>query len=140
MFAMRDKNSIFILPKLTYKKPMKQSALEAFINFFMKHSEIIFGSIFGIGAKLAIDSRSRRLSFFETIGKIVIGLACGIIAFNYCAVYKVGEGAKVIVPIATMLGESIIFILMKNISPILRSIVMRNTGIEKEDWKDDTKS
>lgn len=137
---MKEKSSTFIVPKLTYKKPMKQSAIEVFINFFSKNYEIIIGSLFGIGAKVAMDSKSRKLSVGEIIGKFLIGGACGWIWFNYCMSHQMVDTAKWSVPVMTMLGESIILLLMKNISPILRAIVMKNTGIEKEDWKDDTKS
>lgn len=116
---------------------MKQSVFEIVVQFFSKHSEIIIGSLVGVGARIAIDSKTRRLSWLEMGGKAIIGLACGIIAYNYCKANDIGEKTKVIVPLATMLGESIIVWLMRNVNPLLRVIAARFAGVDKNELDKD---
>lgn len=127
----------FTEPKLTSKQPMKYTIWELFVEGISKYSGVIIGSILGMSAKVALDSKVRKLSVREVIGKYIIGGAGGWIAFNYCKTHDMVDSAAWIVPIATMVSESVISAVIRNVPPFLKFLVTTKTGMKPEDFKED---
>lgn len=77
-------------------------------------------------AKLALDSRTRELTKKQRIVKIIIASFSGFLASMGCEYWGVQRYlAGMIVPVVTLLGESIMDYLIKNWPVILK----RFTGI-----------
>lgn len=68
----------------------------------------------GVMAKLAFDSRVNTLSKKQVVIKAVLSIFVGILAANLCEFGHYEKASKIIVPTATILGESIISYLMTN--------------------------
>lgn len=115
---------------------MKQHFWTKIIDLIDQNIILIMAAIFSLGAKVAIDSKMKKLSIGEVAGKFLIGGASGFIWFNYCAAHGLLKDAAWSVPLVTMLGESIILLLMKNLSSIVKHFVTSNTGVKEKEWKE----
>lgn len=70
-------------------------------------------------AKLAADSRVARLRRRDIIIKTVLSVFVGVVAAIACEAFNLVQWGKVIVPVATLLGESIIIYTMANWAIVL---------------------
>lgn len=100
-------------------------------QFLMKIG--VYACYIGIAvmAKIAADSRTVKLTKREIIIKVVLSVFIGVIAASICEASKdYKEYAKIIVPVATLLGESLVVWIMTNgksiIIKILESIFKNN--------------
>lgn len=88
--------------------------------------------LIGVAAKLAFDSRSNQLSKKEIVIKSVLSIFCGYIAAVICEVYHYNNLAKLVVPVATLLGEGLIAYFMTNWKRIFRKWMPGSIGDEIE--------
>lgn len=70
-------------------------------------------------AKLAADSRVAKLTRRDIIIKTILSVFVGVVAAIACESFSIEEWGKVIVPVSTLLGESIIIYTMANWTIIL---------------------
>lgn len=91
----------------------------------------------GVAAKLAFESRSRKLSWREVMIIVVISVFSGYIANNICEHTGYKDWSGVVVPIATLLGQSLMNWLMTNWKKWLEKFgdkflppIFRNNGKE----------
>lgn len=74
-------------------------------------------------AKLAFDSRTSELSRKQMVIKSALSIFAGFLAAVLCEVLGYQNWQKVIVPVATLLGESLIAYLMSNWQAIVSKIL-----------------
>ncbi len=79
-------------------------------KFLVMASYIIAGAI----AKLAFDSRGKDLSTKEKVIKFILSVFSGCVAWSACEAWHMMRFGPVIVPVVTLLGESLINHLMNN--------------------------
>lgn len=68
----------------------------------------------GVIAKLAFDSRANQLTRRQIIVKSVLSMFAGYVAAVVCENTGKGHWIKVVAPVATLLGESIVLYIMTN--------------------------
>jgi hypothetical protein len=68
----------------------------------------------GVAAKLAFDSRAKQLTKRDVIIKSILSIFCGYLAAVLCDKYGYEEWGKIVVPVATLLGEGVIMYVMTN--------------------------
>ena len=90
---------------------------------------IVYISI-AVFAKLAADSRVAKLTKRDIVIKTVLSVFAGVIAAIICESLKT-KWWKVIVPVATLLGEGIVVYIMTNWRRLLSKII--------PGWLDDEK-
>lgn len=73
--------------------------------------------LLSVMAKLAADSRIQRLTRRDIIIKTVLSVFVGALASIICEVLKTKWG-RVVVPVCTLLGESMVVYVMTNWKPI----------------------
>jgi|SRR5690349_14640062 len=90
-------------------------------QFLMKMG--VYACYIGIAvmAKIAADSRTVKLTKRAIIIKVVLSVFIGVLAATICETTAYKEYSKIIVPVATLLGESLVVWLMTN----GRSIIIR---------------
>lgn len=100
-------------------------------QFLMKIG--VYACYIGIAvmAKIAVDSRTVKLTKREIIIKVVLSVFIGVLAATLCESSKnYQEYSKIIVPVSTLLGESLVVWLITNgktiIIKILESIFKNN--------------
>jgi hypothetical protein len=88
-------------------------------------------------AKLAFDSRKAQLTKKQIIVKSVLSIFTGYLAAVICEQYGYTQWAKVIVPVATLLGEGIVMYSMTNwkkwLNKLLPPIFQFNKEVKKDD-------
>lgn len=82
-------------------------------------------------AKLAADSRVAKLTKRDIVIKTVLSVFAGVIAAIICENTGYQKWGKVIVPVATLLGEGMVVYIMTNWRRLLSKIMPR--------WIDDDK-
>jgi hypothetical protein len=65
-------------------------------------------------AKIAADSRVARLTRRDIIIKTILSVFVGVLAAIACENFGYRESGKIIVPVATLLGEGIVVYVMTN--------------------------
>lgn len=70
-------------------------------------------------AKLAADSRVAKLTRRNVIIKTILSVFVGVLAAIACETFDIEDWGKLIVPVATLLGESLIIYTMANWSIVL---------------------
>lgn len=73
-----------------------------------------FYIMIGIVAKLAFDSRTHPLTKRQIIIKTVLSVFVGFLASVLCENYGAEKWGKVIVPVATLVGEGLLVYMMSN--------------------------
>lgn len=92
-------------------------------QFFVKNSILIISLVAGTAAKIAIDSRIKRLSYKEIGIKVVLSFFAGYTASRYMNSHGLAEQANWAVPLITLLGESIVMWVMGHSKKIIESVV-----------------
>ena len=70
--------------------------------------------IMGVAAKIAVDSRTERLSRRKIIIKAVLSIFVGALAAVICENKGYEDWGKVIVPVCTLIGEGVVVYIMTN--------------------------
>ncbi len=102
-------------PKQTIIQELVQGIEKAFVW-------LIYITV-GVVAKLAFDSRSNQLTRRQIIVKSVLSIFAGYMSAVACEYFGYEKLGKLIVPVATLLGESIIVYLMTNWRKIADNIL-----------------
>lgn len=87
--------------------------------------------LLSVMAKLAADSRVQRLTKRDIVIKTVLSIFVGVVAAIICESLRTKWG-KVIVPVSTLLGESVIVYVMTNWQSFLSKLLPRWFGKDKE--------
>lgn len=77
----------------------------------------------GVIAKLAFDSRTTQLTKKQIIVKSVLSIFCGYVAAVVCENMNYKEWGKVIIPVATLLGEGIVMYIMNNWKEFVNKLI-----------------
>jgi hypothetical protein len=96
--------------------------------------------IVGMSAKIAIDSRSKRLTLREIIIKIVIGFFSGFVVSWYLITHGMEHTAMWASPLATMSGESIILFLTINSTKYYKFFSKKWLGMKDKDLDENAKN
>lgn len=68
----------------------------------------------GVCAKLAVDSRNKDLNWKQVVIKSALSIFCGFVAFVICSNTGNTKWGGVVVPVTTLLGESLVIYVMTN--------------------------
>ena len=68
----------------------------------------------GVAAKLALESRTKKLSWKEIISIVVISVFSGYLTAVILEKYGYDDWNKIIVPVSTLLGQSLMNYIMTN--------------------------
>ena len=90
----------------------------------------------GMTARIAIDSRNKRLSFREILIKIVIGFFSGFVTSWYLYTHGMETTAMWATPLATMGGEGLIIWCSQNAPKFYKYAAKKFLGMKDEDLKD----
>lgn len=93
-------------------------------QFFAKNLSLLVALSAGTAAKIAIDSRMKRLSKKEIFIKVVLSFFCGYTGSIYMTTHGWTEQAKWAVPLITLLGESIVMWIMGHSRRIIETIIV----------------
>jgi hypothetical protein len=104
--------------------------------FIIANFKWIIPTTIGMGAKIAIDSRSKRLTWREILIKIVIGFFSGFVVSWYLITHGMEHTAMWASPLATMGGESIILFFTINSNKFFRFFAKKWLGMKDEDLDD----
>lgn len=91
-------------------------------EFFTKNIGLIIGLAMGTAAKIALESKTRRLTFREWIIIVVLSCFVGYLGSEWMNRHGFHEQTNWAVPIITLLGESIVMWLVKNTKRIINAI------------------
>lgn len=106
---------------------------EEIIEFFIRTGSWLFWIGIGVAAKIAFDSKGKVLTRKEKIIKVVISAFVGYLIAQFFT-YKHWEASiKIAVPVATLVGESVIEFLMENSKTILKALFKKNLDIDTKD-------
>jgi hypothetical protein len=105
------------------------------VEFFVRFGSWIMGIIIGVSVKLAFESKRRKLTMKEKVIKTIISIFAGYIAGVYWDYKGWEESMKLAVPIATIIGESVVEFIMENSKTIMKAFVKKNFDVDKEDLK-----
>lgn len=114
---------------------MKQIGHEIW-EFIIKNSALLVGLSIGMSAKIAIDSRARKLTKKEIFIKILIGFFSGYVTSAYLISHGMEDKVSWACPLATMSGESFLLFLTQNSWKIYRFIAKKWGGMKDEDFYD----
>lgn len=104
--------------------------------FIVKNSALLFGLSIGMTAKIAIDSRAKRLTWKEILIKIAIGFFCGYVTGVYLINHSMENKVAWAVPLATMSGEGFLLFLTQYAGRMYRFFIKKWTGMKDEDLED----
>lgn len=90
------------------------SFFDAITQFLMKSLGMIISVCMATIAKIAFESYNRKLSWREIIIMVTISVFAGYMAALYCDYKGWSEASKWVVPLATLLGQSLINHIMRN--------------------------
>lgn len=107
-------------------------------QFIIKNSAVLIGLSIGMTAKIAIDSRSKKLTWRQITIKVVIGFFCGYTTGMYLMSRGMEDKISWVVPLSTMAGESIILYLTMNAYKIYRFFMKKVFGMKDEDLDEKT--
>lgn len=114
---------------------MKQ-ILAQFFQFILKNSALLVALSIGMVAKIAIDSRARKLTKRDIFIKIILSSFVGYSVGRYLQDHNMASKVVWVVPLATLTGESLILWIMVNFNKILSYFAKMWTGMKDEDFKD----
>lgn len=106
------------------------------IQFITKNSALLVALSIGMVAKIAIESRSRKLTKRDVFIKIVISFFVGYSVGKYLQDHGMESKITWVVPLATLAGESIVLWVMVNSNKIFSFIAKKWFGMKDEDLKD----
>lgn len=115
-----------------------KAVLAEFWMFLLENFKWIIPTTVGMGAKLAIDSRNKRLTWRDILIKITIGFFSGFVVSWYLINHGMEKTAMWATPLATMSGESVILFLSTNSSKYYRFFSKKWLGMKDEDLDDKT--
>lgn len=118
---------------------MKEGLAQFFnevIQFITKNSALLVALSIGMVAKIAIESRARRLTKRDVFIKIILSFFVGYLAGKYLQDHGMENKIKWVVPLATLAGESIVLWVMVNSNKIFAFIAKKWFGMKDEDLKD----
>lgn len=113
---------------------MKQ-ILAQFFQFIMKNSALLVALSIGMVAKIAIDSRARKLTKRDVVIKIILSAFVGYTVGTYLQDHNMASKVVWVVPLATLAGESFILWFMVNFNKIMTFFARSVFGIKDEDLK-----
>lgn len=94
------------------------------IGQFLGKAVVWLGYItIGVLAKLALDSRVNKLTRKEIVIKSVLSIFAGYLAAVLCEYYGYKDLGKIIVPVSTLLGESLVVYFITNWRKFLSKIL-----------------
>lgn len=93
-------------------------------QFFLKNITLLTALCLGTAAKIAIDSRVKKLSKREIAIKVVLSFFMGYTGSIYMTTHGWAEQAKWAVPLITLLGESIVMWIMGHSRRIIETIIV----------------
>lgn len=93
-------------------------------EFFVKNLALILSLMAGTAAKIALDSRTRRLSKRDVAIKVVLSFFVGYLGSIYMDSHGLQVQAKWGVPLITLLGESIVMWIMGNSKKIFNAALL----------------
>lgn len=91
-------------------------------EFFAKNIGLLIGLLMGTAAKIALESKTRRLTFREWIIIVVLSCFVGYLGSEWMNRHGYESQTNWAVPIITLLGESIVMWLVKNSKRIINAI------------------
>ena len=101
---------------------MKQNIeyyVELFLNFIAWIS-------LGIAAKLAMDSKDKTLTKRDIVIKTVLSIFVGYLTAVICDIYQQNELSKLLVPVGTLMGETLTSYFMRNWKKLAETVIRRN--------------
>lgn len=107
--------------------------------FIVKNSALLFGLGIGMTAKIAIDSKAKRLTWKEICIKIAIGFFCGYVTGAYLINHSMENKVAWAVPLATMAGEGVLLFLTQYAGKIYRFFAKKWFGMKDEDLDEKSK-
>lgn len=112
---------------------MKSKFWADFWVFLAENFKWIIPTTIGMGAKLAIDSKSKKLTRREVVIKIVIGFFSGFVVSWYLITHGMERTAMWAAPLATMGGEGVLLWLTINSPKLYRFFAKKWFGMKDED-------
>lgn len=91
-----------------------QQSFQEIIQFLSKILVFVWYITVGVVIKIALDSRTQKLTKRQIWIKVAISVAMGYLSLQVCVLFRYLQLAGLIVPICTLLGESIAIWLMAN--------------------------
>lgn len=92
-------------------------------EFFARNIVLITSLIMGTAAKIAIDSRIKKLSKKDILIKVVLSFFAGYLSSIYMTNHGWEQQSKWAVPLITLLGESIVMWIMANSKRMIENVV-----------------
>lgn len=102
---------------------MKHNFWDEVAEFLAKNVGLIISILMGTAVKIAIDSRSKKLSKKDIAIKVVLSFFVGYLTAVYLESHNMEDKVKFVVPIATLIGESLVIWFMQNSKKIIEAIV-----------------
>lgn len=97
--------------------------LDYYLELFLK---FIAWISLGIAAKLAMDSKDRSLTKRDIVIKTVLSVFVGYLTAVICDIYEQDELSKLLVPVGTLMGETLTAYFMRNWKMLFKSVINRN--------------
>jgi len=100
-------------------------------EFVVKNMALLLSLLIGITAKLAIDSKTKKLTKKDVIIKVVLSVFLGYVVGSWLESHGRGNEVKIYVPIATLMGESLVGWMIQNASRILTAMFEKYNNTKK---------
>lgn len=100
-----------------------KNLLNEIAEFFIKNLALLPSLLIGVVAKLAIDSKAKKLTRKDIVIKTVLGCFVGYVVCKWLESHEREAEIKIYVPVATLLGESLVMWLIQNTGQILNALL-----------------
>lgn len=117
-----------------------QEFLNQSAEFLMKALGWVISISLGVVAKIAFEANRRVLKKKEILAIVAISFFVGYLVATWCEYKKWDEAAKFLVPLGTLLGQSLVNHLMTNWKAIIEklfNVFIKNGNGHKKEEKND---